>query len=72
MDEYKYECKWSPKKDITTYELACAIPFMFLNLHEMEMWDELDESITRHFIVSKFNYGEMIRENAEKMRSLLK
>ena len=72
MDQYKYECKWSPRKDITTYELACAIPFMFSKLHEMEMWDELDESIRRHFIVSKFNYGKMIEENAEKMRSLLR
>lgn len=71
MVKYKYECKWSPKRDITTYELATCIPFMFSKLHEIEMWDELSESITRNFIVTKFNYGKMIESSAAEMRKLL-
>ena len=71
MDQYKYECKWSPKGDITTYELAICIPFMFSKLLEMEMWDELSESIKRHFIVTKFNYGKMIENTAAEMKKLL-
>jgi hypothetical protein len=32
----------------------------------MDEWDKLNKSITRHFIVTKYNYGEMIREVQEK------
>jgi len=71
MEEIKYQCEWKPKKDITTYELAQCIPFIFSKLHSIYEWDKLDESITRHFLVTKFNYGNMIRETADKLEPLL-
>jgi hypothetical protein len=70
-DEWKYECKWHPEKDITTYELAQCIPFMFSKLHDPGVWDRLDRGVTRHFLVSHFNYTEMIKEQAKKLRDSL-
>ena len=71
MEEFKYECIWNPKEDITTWELAQCVPYLYSKLHNIEMWNELDEGITRHFTVSIFNYGEMIRENARKLKEAL-
>jgi hypothetical protein len=70
FDEYKYEVKWYPEKDITTWELAQCIPYMFTKLHEMEVWDKLDRSITRHFLVSHYNYSEYIRKSKEAFNAL--
>jgi hypothetical protein len=72
MEEFKYECRWKPKPDITTYELAQCLPLTFSKLHSIEDWNKLDESITRHFEVSKFDYGKMIRETGFKLKDLLK
>ncbi len=66
----KYECKWNPKTDITTFELAKCVPLMFKKLHEIDEWDELDESITRHFIVSKYDYGTYL-QNLTNMRRVI-
>jgi len=70
-DEWKYEVKWYPEKDITAYELAQCVPYLFSKLHDMKEWDKLDRSITRHFLVSHFNYSEMIKEQAEKLRKFI-
>ena len=70
-DEYKYECKWQPERNITVWELAQCIPYMFSKLHDVEVWDRLGREITRHFLVSHFNYSEMIREQAAKLRDSL-
>jgi len=71
MEKIKYECIWNPCANITTYELARCIPYLFIKLHEIEEWDELDTGITRHFDVSEFDYGKMINDNAEKLRELM-
>lgn len=70
FDEYKYEVKWYPEKDITTWELAQCIPYIFSKLHEMDEWDKLDRSITRHFLISHYNYSEYIRKSKEAFEAL--
>lgn len=71
MEEKKYQCIWNPKEDITTFELAQCVLLVLSKLHSIDTWDELDESITRHFDVSIFNYGNMIRETGAKLKDLL-
>ena len=71
MEKIKYECKWNPVHDITAFELAQCIPFMFSKLHDIDEWEAQPESITRHFAVSKFNYGEMIEKAAEGIKEFL-
>ena len=68
MSDWKYQVEWKPKKDITTWELAQCVPYMFSKLHEIDDWDKLDESITRHFLVSRYNYTEMIQHAADKLK----
>ena len=72
VEQYKYECKWNPKKDITTYELACCIPYTFSKLHDIKDWDKLDKSITRHFTVTKFDYRNLINNTAKQLKGFLK
>lgn len=72
MEEKKYQCIWSPKPDITTFELAQCLPLTFSKLHSIEEWNKLDESITRHFEVTEFDYGKMIRETGSKLKELMK
>jgi hypothetical protein len=67
----KYEVKWSPKEDITAYELAQCIPLLPTRFHEIPEWDELDESLTRHFVVMEFDYDQMIIDNAAKLKEVL-
>ena len=71
MEEIKYECIWNPKEDITTFELAQCLPLTFSKLHSIDDWDKLDESVTRHFTVTKFNYGDMIRETGNELKKLV-
>lgn len=71
MEKIKYECKWNPHHDITAFELAECIPFMFSKLHEIKEWEALPERITRHFIVSTFDYGGMINKAAEGIKELM-
>jgi hypothetical protein len=71
IEEKKYECIWNPKPDITTFELAQCLPLTFSKLHSIKEWNKLDESITRHFEVTEFDYGKMIRKAREEIRSLL-
>jgi len=71
VDEWKYEVKWHPERDITVWELAQCIPYMFSKLHEIDKWDKLGREITRHFLVSNFNYSEMIREQAAKLSEFI-
>ena len=68
MDEFKYRCKWNPKKDITVYELALCVPYLTVNVYSIEEWEKLDENITRHFNVSKCNYSDMLWENKQKLK----
>jgi hypothetical protein len=70
MEEHKYECIWSPQPDIAVYELAQCIPYIFSKLHSIDEWDKLDESITRHFKITVYNYGEMIRETRGKLEEV--
>jgi len=70
--KWKYQCTWSPKPDITTYELAKCLPFIFSKLHEVDDWDLLDESITRHFSVVKIDYEAICKETAAKLEELTK
>jgi hypothetical protein len=72
VDEYKYDVRWSPKEDITTWELAQCVPYLYSKLHDVEVWDNLDESVSRHFTVSKMNYSKMIREQARKLNEALR
>jgi hypothetical protein len=69
-DNIKYECTWNPKTDITAYELALCVPLMGSRFHEIETWSKLADGITRHFDVSKFDYGDMIAGNAAKLKKL--
>ena len=69
-DNIKYETVWSPKPDITAFELAKCIPYIPSRFHEIEDWKIVDGSITRHFTVTKFDYGDMIAGNAEKLKAL--
>ncbi len=70
-DNIKYECIWEPKKDITAYELALCLPLIGSRFHETDVWDKLDESLTRHFDFSFFDYGDMIAGNAAKLKALM-
>ena len=70
IDEWKYKCEWKPQKDITVYELALCVKYIPVNVYSILDWDELDKSITRHFNVSKFNYGAMIKSNADKLKDV--
>ena len=70
LEEKKYQCIWNPKEDITVYELAKCIQYTMVKLYSIEDWDKLDESITRHFDVSMFNYGDMIRKQGEELKKL--
>lgn len=72
MEKIKYECIWNPCANITTYELARCIPYLYNRFFEIEDWDKLDTGITRHFDVSKFDYGKMINDNAKKLKGLLR
>ena len=69
-DNIKYETVWSPKPDITVFELAQCILYIPSRFQEIEDWDKLDHGITRHFTVSRFDYGAMIEGNAAKLKSL--
>lgn len=71
VEEIKYQCVWEPKEDITVYELAKCIPYIFSKLHSVEDWDKLDESITRHFNVTEYAYGKMIRETHSKLNEVI-
>ena len=71
MDEIKYECIWSPKEDITTFELAQCLPLTFSKLHSIEDWKKLDESVTRHFTVTEYDYGALCRKTADKLKALI-
>ena len=70
--DIKYETTWCPKEDITAYELAPCLQYVPSRFQEIEEWDLLDESITRHFTIKKFDYGKMIKENADKLKNLLR
>lgn len=70
MEKIKYRCNWNPCEDITTYELALCVPYLFIAVYEREDWDQLDEGITRHFAVTEFDYGKMIEDNAKKLKEL--
>jgi hypothetical protein len=72
VEQYKYQCLWNPKEDITTFELARCIPYTFSKLHSIEDWDKLDESITRHFTVTKFDYRDLINDTAAKLKEAFK
>ena len=41
------------------------------SLNEIDEWDKLNECFTRHFTVTHFNYSEMIRKQAAKLRDSL-
>jgi hypothetical protein len=69
-NDIKYETVWSPKPDISAFELAQCIPYIPSRFQEIEDWDTVDESITRHFQVKKFDYGDMIAGNAAKLKAL--
>ena len=71
IEEIKYEVKWEPVINITVYELAKCIPYIFSKLHSIEEWENLDLSIRRHFNVKEYKYGEMIRETKEKMNEAM-
>lgn len=70
MEEIKYQTVWNPEEDITTFELAKCLPYAIMGMQDRDVWDKLDWCITRHFDVSEFNYGDMIRENAQKIKEL--
>ena len=70
MSDWKYQVVQNPKEDITTWELARCIPYMFSKLHEIAEWDKLEEDITRHFSVSRYNYTEMIKHAANKLKEI--
>jgi len=70
LEEIKYETIWNPQPDITAYELAQCMLYIMSRLHDIDTWDKLDKSITRHFDVTIFNYGDMIREQAEKAKAI--
>ena len=67
MDEIKYKITWKPLVGITVYELAQCIPYIFSKLHDIKEWDALDENIKKHFIVTEYEYGKMIREAHKKL-----
>jgi hypothetical protein len=71
VEEIKYEVEWNPVSDITVYELAKCIPYIFSKLHSIEEWDKLDIGIQRHFKVSEYAYGEMIRETQDKLKEAM-
>lgn len=71
VPEKKYKCVWNPQKDITTYELALCLPYTSFQLQEIEVWDALDESIKRHFDVSEYDYGKMIRGTRDKLKKIM-
>jgi len=72
MADIKYEVKWNPRTDITAYELALCLPHTVSRFQEMDEWDKMPEGITRHFDISEFDYAQMIRDNADKLRGLMK
>jgi hypothetical protein len=71
VEEIKYEVEWSPKEDITVYELAKCIPYIFSKLHSVEEWDKLNDDIKRHFISKEYEYGKMIRETQSKLKDVI-
>ena len=71
IEEIKYEVEWAPVTNITVYELAKCIPYIFSKLYSIEEWEKLDLSIRRHFHVKEYKYGEMIRETKEKMNEAM-
>lgn len=72
MADIKYEVKWNPCTDITAYELALCLPYTHARFQERDEWDNMSESITRHFAISEFDYGQMISDNADKLRGILR
>ena len=71
VEEIKYEVEWKPKEDITVYELALCIPYIFSKLHSIEEWDKLYPSIKRHFKVKEYEYGKMIKETQSKLKEAM-
>ena len=70
LEEKKYQTIWNPKEDITAYELAKCIPHTLIGLHSIDEWKRLDESITRNFTVSVYDYGDMIRKTGAELKKL--
>ena len=71
VEEIKYEVKWEPVTNITVYELAKCIPYIFNKLYDIEEWENLDLSIRRHFKVKPYEYGKMIRETQSKLKEAM-
>lgn len=47
---YPLEYEWKPKPDITTYELALALPYILGNV-KVNSEDKIPEEVRRHLII---------------------
>lgn len=48
----RYQIWWKPKPDITTYELAVAMPFIIAP-NTYKEYPQMSEQVRRHFIINQ-------------------